>query len=103
MQIQNFEYESRRQFLKSPSELRDNPEFILYGINKFGADIFQIASQRLRGDHDFIAKAINLSMYVYKYLSKQWREELVYLLEQKDLCNLYEFLPKRFHDDEALR
>lgn len=93
---------SRRQFIKSPTGLRDNPEFILYGIKTFGADIFQIASQGLRDDHDFVVKAINLSTYVYKYLSKQWREEFVGLLEQKDLWKLYEFLPKRFHDDEAL-
>jgi hypothetical protein len=95
-------YEPLHQFIKSPIELRDNPQFILDGIDKFGVDIFKIASKRLQDDREFIEKVLNISVDVYRYLSKQWRKEFAVRLNEKSLCEFYEFLPKSFHQDEEL-
>jgi hypothetical protein len=97
MQIQTIS-----DFIKAPIELRDNPQFILDGIKKFGVDIFKISSKRLQDDREFIEKALNISIDVYRHLSKQWRKEFAVTLNEASLCELYEFLPKHFHQDEEL-
>ncbi len=97
MQIQTIS-----DFIKAPIELRDNPQFMLDGIKKFGVDIFKISSKRLQDDREFIEKALNISIDVYRHLSKQWRKEFAVTLNEASLCELYEFLPKHFHQDEEL-
>lgn len=96
------EIQTISDFIKAPIELRGNSQFILDGIKKFGVDIFKISSKRLQDDREFIEKALNISIDVYKHLSKQWRKEFVTRLNEASLCELYEFLPKSFHQDEEL-
>lgn len=119
-----FQYETRTQFLKASSDLRDDPEYIIEGIKRFGHSVMMAASERLKNerqcmmqslelthgatfsyasrelknDYEFIKFALEISPLVYCDLLKKWRVEFVsYGLSNP--CRLYKYLPKAYQND----
>lgn len=120
----NFQSESRVEYFKAPLTFRDDPEYIIEGIKRFGHTImvatterlknerqfmlqsiglthgatFSYASRELKNDYDFIKSALELSTQVYCDLSKKWRVEFVsYALSNP--CWYYRYLPKTYQND----
>lgn len=117
-------FQSRREFFNAPKEFRDDPEYMLGGIEKFSYSIMMGASERLKNDSDFMLKsiklsdgatysyasralksdrefvhgALELSTEVYSEISKKWREEFVsYGLSNP--CKYYRYLPKEYQNN----
>ena len=120
----NLQFETRAQFMKAPVELRDNPDFILRGVDKFGYTSMNVASTRLKSDSMFMLKAIeatsrNAFMYassslkndrefiynaleitsiIYADLRKKWQIEFVaYGLIHP--CFNFKYLPVEYRND----
>lgn len=123
----NLQFETRSQFMKAPAELRDDPDFIFRGIEKFGYSIMSIVSTRLKSDplfmikaieatsgnafayaslslkndRDFIQKALEISSIIYGDLRKKWQIEFVaYGLQQP--CFNFKYLPVEYRNDLTL-
>lgn len=119
-----FQSESRVEYFKAPLTFRDDPEYIVEGIKRFGHTVMMAASERLKSerqfmllsinlthgatfsyashelknDYKFIKSALELSMQVYCDLSKKWRVEFV-SFALSNPCGFYKYLPKAYQND----